>query len=238
VTPLIGVTAGVEPGVRWRGWEAAAAVLPASYLRMVARPGGRSVLLPPDDTGAGETVAALDGLVVSGGGDIDPACYGAEAHPETSGVRPERDRAELALLREALARGLPVLGICRGAQLLVVAHGGDLRQHLPEVVGHDGHRPASGSFGWHDVRLAPGSRTASILGGAVKVASYHHQGIAGLGGGLRAVGWAGDGGVEAVESADGARFVVGVLWHPEHDNDERLFSALVEAARARRVTLG
>ncbi|HZD70914.1 MAG TPA: gamma-glutamyl-gamma-aminobutyrate hydrolase family protein, partial [Actinomycetes bacterium] len=128
--PIIGVTAAVEADVRWRVWEEPAALLPASYLRVVARAGGRGVLLPPDGDGAGETVAALDGLVVSGGGDIDPALYGAGSHPQTADVRPERDHAELALLQEALDKGLPVLGVCRGAQLIAVAHGGSLHQHL------------------------------------------------------------------------------------------------------------
>ena len=228
--PIIGVTAGVEPDVRWSAWREPAALLPASYLRVVARAGGRAALLPPDD-GAEETVAALDGLVVSGGNDIDPALYGAEAHPETGDVRPERDHGELALLRAALDRGLPVLGICRGAELIAVAHGGSLHQHLPEVVGHDGHRPpVPARFGYHDVRLLPGSRVAGILGGTAKVASYHHQGIAAIGNGLDAVAWADDGSIEAVESSGRGGFLVGVLWHPEQDDDERLLAALVEAA--------
>jgi len=220
-------------------WEEPAALLPASYLRVIARAGARGVLLPPDDDGVEETVAVLDGLVVSGGNDLDPALYGAETHPRTGGVRPERDRAELRLLRAALDEGLPVLGTCRGAQLIAVAHGGSLHQHLPEVVGHDGHQPGPARYGHHKVQPAPDSRTGEILGGAAEVASYHHQGIATLGTGLKAVAWADDGSIEAVESTGRAGFLVGVLWHPEHDGDERLFSALVEAARARRdVTQG
>jgi putative glutamine amidotransferase len=124
-----------------------------------------------------------------------------------------------------------VLGICRGAQLIAVAHGGALHQHLPEVVGHDGHRPETARFGYHDVRVTPGSRTGTVLGGSVKVASYHHQGIAAAAGGLEAVAWAEDGSIEAVESSDPGRFLVGVQWHPEQDGDERLLVALVEAAR-------
>jgi putative glutamine amidotransferase len=225
------VTADVEPDVRWGVWGEPAALLPASYLRVVTRAGGRAVLLPPDPEGAGETVATLDALLVSGGNDIDPALYGAETHPSTVDVRPERDRAELALLGAALDAGLPVLGICRGAQLMAVAHGGALHQHLPEVVGHDGHRPATARFGYHDVRVRTGSRTEAVLGGSLKVASYHHQGIAAAGGGLEAVAWAEDGSIEAVESGDPGRFVLGVQWHPEQDGDERLLVALVEAAR-------
>ena len=225
------MTADVEPDVRWGVWGEPAALLPASYLRVVASAGGRAVLLPPDPEGAEETVATLDGLLVSGGNDIDPALYGAEKHPRTVDVRPGRDRAELALLGAALDAGLPVLGICRGAQLIAVAHGGALHQHLPEVVGHDGHRPATARFGYHDVRVTPGSRTEGVLGGSLKVASYHHQGIAATGGGLEAVAWAEDGSIEAVESSDPGRFVLGVQWHPEQEGDERLLVALVEAAR-------
>ena len=225
------MTVDVEPDARWGVWGEPAALLPASYLRVIARAGGRAVLLPPDPEGAGETVATLDGLLLSGGNDIDPPLYGAEPHPRTVDVRPGRDRAELALLRAALDAGLPVLGICRGVQLIAVAHGGALHQHLPEVVGHDGHRPASGRFGYHDVRTAPDSRIGAILGGGAKVASYHHQGIAEVGTGLKAVAWADDGGIEAVESSDPGRFLVGVLWHPEQDGDELLLVALVEAAR-------
>jgi putative glutamine amidotransferase len=232
--PVIGLTAAVELDAHWRVWRGAAALLPASYLRVVARAGGRAVVLPPDDEADG-TVAMLDGLVVSGGNDLDPGLYGAAAHPRTGGVRPERDRAESRLLRAALDTGVPVLGVCRGAQLIAVTHGGRLHQHLPEVVGHDGHQPAPARHGRHEVRATPGSRVSEIIGGAATVASYHHQGIAAVGTGLRAVAWADDGTIEAVESTDPSRFVVGVLWHPEHDGDERLFAALVEAARVRRA---
>ena len=233
--PIIGVTAGIEADARWRVLEEAAALLPASYPRVIARAGGRPVLLPPDEDAADETVAALDGLVLSGGNDLDPALYGAAPHPRTGGVAPERDRAELALLRAALDEGLPVLGICRGAQLIAVAAGGGLHQHLPEVVGHNGHQPAPGRYGYHEVRLGPGSRVEGILGSVAKVASHHHQGIAGVASGLAAVAWAEDGGIEAVEATARGRFLVGVLWHPEHDGDERLFAALVDAAAALRA---
>jgi len=226
--PVIGVTAGVELA-RWRGWEATAALVPLTYVEAVERAGGRAVLLPPSEAGVEETVASLDGLLCTGGPDLDPALYGAQAHPETGGVRPERDRGELALLRSALASGVPFLGICRGMELLDVARGGSLHQHLPEVVGHDGHRGGTAAYSRHRVTLARGSRTGEILGSSVTVPSYHHQGVATVGAGLRAVGWADDGSVEAVE-AEGPRFALGVLWHPEQGDDPRLFDALVAAA--------
>ena len=233
--PIIGVTVGIEGDARWRVWEEAAALLPASYPRVIARAGGRAVLLPPEVDGAEETVAALDGLVLSGGGDLDPALYGQAPHPLTRGVAPERDRGELTLLRAALAEGLPVLGVCRGAQLIVVAAGGSLHQHLPELVGRQGHLPAPGRYGYHEVRLDPASRIGGILGAGAKVASHHHQGIATVGTGIEAVGWAEDGTIEAVEATARGRFLVGVLWHPEEDGDERLFAALVDAAGALRA---
>jgi putative glutamine amidotransferase len=233
--PVIGVTAGIEPDVRWRVWEEAAALLPASYPRVIARAGGRPVLLPPDEHGVEESVAALDGLVLSGGNDLDPTLYGQAPHPLTRGMAPERDRAELALLRVALAEGLPVLGICRGGQLIAVAAGGSLHQHLPELVGHQGHQPEPGRYGRHPVRLDRASRTGAILGPLAEVASHHHQGIASVGTGLEAVAWAEDGTIEAVEATARGRFVVGVLWHPEEDGDERPFAALVDAAGALRA---
>jgi len=228
--PLIGVTVGIEADARWRVWEEPAAVLPAVYLRMVAKAGGRAVLLPPDNGDATETVARLDGLVISGGNDVDPTLYGDEPHRRTVDVQPDRDQGELAVLRAALRRKLPVLGICRGSQLMAVAHGGSLHQHLPEVIGHDGHRPAPGRYGHHDVQITAGSRLHAVLGKEATVASYHHQGIATVGTRLNAVAWSDDGLIEAIESTDAERFLVGVLWHPEHDEDVRLFSALVEAA--------
>jgi putative glutamine amidotransferase len=196
----------------------------------MAKAGGRAVLLPPDNGDGAETVARLDGLVISGGNDIDPSAYGREPHPRTVDVRPERDQGELAVLRAALRRELPVLGVCRGSQLMAVAHGGSLHQHLPEVLGHGRHRPAPGRYGHHDVDIMQGSRLHAVLGKQATVASYHHQGIATAGARLRAVAWSDDGLIEAIESTDARRFLVGVLWHPEHDDDVRLFGALVEAA--------
>jgi putative glutamine amidotransferase len=234
--PLIGVTVGIERDARWRVWREPAALLPAVYLTAIARAGGRAVLLPPDDGHAEETVAGLDGLVISGGNDIDPSMYGCKPHPKTASVQPERDHGELTVLRAALRRELPVVGICRGSQLINVAHGGSLHQHLPEVIGHDGHRPGPGRFGHHSVHMLANSRLGDVLGEEASVASYHHQGIAIIGAGLKAVAWSGDGLIEAIESTDPGCFLVGVLWHPEHDHDVRLFTALVEAAK-RRVRL-
>ncbi|MGZ4354477.1 MAG: gamma-glutamyl-gamma-aminobutyrate hydrolase family protein, partial [Gaiellaceae bacterium] len=168
------------------------------------------------------------------GNDLDPESYGAEAHAETSGTRPERDRGELALLEAALARDLPVLAICRGSQVLNVALGGDLVQHLPEIVGHENHKHTPGVFGDHDVSIEPGSRLDAIVG-AHAVNSHHHQGFGRLGEGLRTVAWAEDGTPEALEAAD-RRFALGVLWHPEAGEDAGLFDGLVAEARAYRAS--
>src|SRR5262249_59671760 len=181
------------------------------------------------------TVDALEGVVFSGGGDLDPATYGADAHPKTRGVHEARDRAEMALLAAALERDMPVLAICRGSQVLNVIRGGDLVQHLPEVVGHEQHRHTPGAFADHDVVIDEGTQLAGLLGeeGALPVKSHHHQGFGRLGEGLRASAHAEDGAVEAIEDP-AHRFALGVLWHPEAGEDLKLFEALVaEAARYR-----
>jgi gamma-glutamyl-gamma-aminobutyrate hydrolase PuuD len=229
--PLIGITTELTTA-RYGAWEQEAALVPLDYVRGVERAGGRAVLVPPSDDGLEETLAVLDGIVFSGGPDLDPAEYGQERHAQTAGVTPERDRAELALLRAALARDLPVLAICRGGQLLNVARGGDLVQHLPDVLGTDLHKRTPGSFAEHGVRAE--GRLAEILGSELEIKSHHHQGVGRVGEGLQPVAWAEDGTVEGLEDP-GRRFAVGVLWHPEAGDDAALFEALVAEARAFRA---
>jgi gamma-glutamyl-gamma-aminobutyrate hydrolase PuuD len=199
------------------------------------------VLLPPVVPGkSGEQVArraaaarravdGIDGLLLTGGADVEPGRYEAEAQATTQAARPDRDDWETDLLAEALARDLPVLAICRGLQVLNVAAGGTLHQHVPDLVGHTGHQPAPAVLGTTAVRLAPGSLAGAILGAEVKVPCYHHQAVDRLGTGVEAVGWADDGVVEAVVLQD-RRFVLGVQWHPEDGDDPRLFHALTTAA--------
>jgi putative glutamine amidotransferase len=230
MTPLIGISAYAEEA-QFGVWRLPAAFAPLDYVRAVEAAGGRPLLVPPSERGSVETVAALDGLVLSGGPDLDPGLYGAEPHPETREVRPLRDRAEMALLAAALERDLPVLAICRGSQLVNVALGGDLVQHVPELVGHDGHKERPGAFSEHPVETLPGTRLRALLGERLQVKSHHHQGYRRLGRGLRAAARAPDGTIEALEDP-ARRFLVGVLWHPEAGQDLALFEALVaEAAR-------
>ena len=210
--PLIGITTYVVPAA-WGHWQLETALIPYDYVRAVERAGGRALLVPPDADAVDETLDALDGIVFSGGEDI--------------GENESRDRGELALLQAALERDLPVLAICRGIEVLNVARGGDLVQHLPDVVGHEDHRAVLGAFSEHPVRVDPSSRVGSVSG---QVKSHHHQAVDRVGDGLRAVAWAEDGTVEALEDPD-KPFVVGVLWHPEAGEDQRLFDQLVEAAR-------
>jgi gamma-glutamyl-gamma-aminobutyrate hydrolase PuuD len=235
--PLVGITTYVTPA-RFGAWELDSALIPYDYVRAVERAGARAVLVPPSDDGIDEILDAVDGLVFSGGSDLDPELYGQEAHPETTGVVPERDSAELALLRAALERDVPVLAICRGSQILNVALGGDLVQHLPDHVGHDGHKEVAGTFSEHDVAIEPDTRLAGIVGDRAPIKSHHHQGLARIGSGLRPSARDEDGWVEAVEVPD-RRFAVGVLWHPEAGDDARLFEALVaEAAEYRALRRG
>jgi gamma-glutamyl-gamma-aminobutyrate hydrolase PuuD len=230
--PIVGITSYAEQA-RWGVWEAQAALVPMSYVRAVEAAGGRALLVPPTADGVEETLDTLDGLVLSGGADLDPGSYGAEAHPETNGTRPERDSAELALLEAALARDLPVLAVCRGSQVLNVALGGDLVQHLPEVVGHEGHKQTPGTFSDHGVEILPQTKLHEIVGQHAPVKSHHHQGYGRLGEGLQVCAHAEDGTVEAIEDPS-RRFALGVLWHPEEDEDAALFRALVEEARRYR----
>ena len=231
--PIIGITTYVEDA-RWGHWQLEAALIPYDYVRGLERAGARVLLVPPDAEGVEETLDALDGVLFSGGNDLDPESYGAETHPETSGTKPERDRGELALLQGALERDMPVLAVCRGLQVLNVARGGDLVQHLPEEVGHEEHRAVTGVFSDHGVKVDDGSRLGSVLGRELpQVKSHHHQGLGRVGSGLQETAWADDGTVEAVEDPE-KRFAVGVLWHPEAGDDTKLFEALVAEARAYR----
>ena len=230
--PVIGITTYVT-AARWSNWELEAALVPADYVRAVERAGGRALLVPPSHDGVEETLESLDGLIFSGGSDLDPELYGQEAHAETSDVVRNRDTAELALLEAALERDMPVLAICRGSQVLNVARGGDLVQHLPDVVGDEKHKHTPGTFADHDVSVEDGSRLASVLGERAPVKSHHHQGFGKVGEGLRVVAHAEDGTIEAVEDPT-RRFVLGVLWHPEAGEDARLFEELVREAEQYR----
>ena len=234
--PVIGLCAAVERA-QWLGWDEQATLLPAKYARAVQRAEGVALLLPPDDAVAEDPTALLDlldGLVLAGGADIDPATYGAKPHAATADTSPSRDRFELALGFAALERDLPLLGICRGMQMLNVAAGGTLSQHLPDALGHEQHRLTPGVFGRHGVRLEPGSLAARAAGETShEVRSYHHQGPSELGQGVVASGFAElDGSVEAIE-LPGRRFALGVLWHPEVDEHSRVIGELVAAARRR-----
>jgi putative glutamine amidotransferase len=228
--PIVGITSYAEE-VTWGAWVEPSAVVPLAYVRAVEHAGGRPLVVPPSEDGIEETLGVLDGIVFSGGSDLHPELYDADPHPETTDVREERDRAELALLSAALERDMPVLAVCRGSQVLNVARGGDLVQHLPEIVGHERHKHKPGEFSDHEVRLDVETRVGGLLGERAPVKSHHHQGFGRIGEGLRQVGWADDGTVEALEDPS-KRFVVGVLWHPEEGEDLALFEALVEQARS------
>jgi gamma-glutamyl-gamma-aminobutyrate hydrolase PuuD len=236
VIPVVGITTYVTQA-RFGYWELETALIPADYVRHIEAAGGRPLLVPPSDRGVPETLDVLDGLILTGGEDIEPSLYGQDPHPETFGVYPARDDAELALLEGALERDLPVLAICRGIQLLNVALGGDLVQHLPDIVGHERHKETAGVFGEHEVRLDVDTRIREILGAQASVKSHHHQALGRLGTGLRSVATAEDGTVEAIEEPT-KRFALGVQWHPEAGADSRLFAALVEEAAAYRAANG
>ncbi|SHM29929.1 gamma-glutamyl-gamma-aminobutyrate hydrolase family protein [Cryptosporangium aurantiacum] len=230
--PLVGITCYVEQA-RWGVWDFRASLLPQVYVDSVTAAGGRALVLPPDSTDDA-VLDALDALVVAGGVDVDPARYGAVPHPSTDAPQPERDAGELLLISGAFARDLPLLGVCRGAQLMAVARGGTLIQDLPSVVGHHDHREVLGVFSWHTVRAIPGSRVADALGDTdLKVNAHHHQAVDDPGE-LVVTARADDGTIEAVEDP-ALRFAVGVQWHPEMLDDRRLFTALIDAARLPRV---
>ena len=208
---------------------------PRSYARAVQTAGALALLLPPDPAANGasdEILDRVDALILAGGSDVDPASYGAETHSQTGRTWPERDSFELLLTARALDRQMPVLGICRGMQMLNVARGGTLEQHLPDRIGHEDHRHTPGTFGDHEVRLEPGSLAARAAGGErVTVKSHHHQGIDRVGEGFAVTGWSVDDRViEAIE-LPGPGFALGVLWHPEEDTRDRVVGALVAAAR-------
>ncbi|MEW6637416.1 MAG: gamma-glutamyl-gamma-aminobutyrate hydrolase family protein [Actinomycetota bacterium] len=229
--PNIGVTAATET-VSYGVWRGVPAIIsPARYVQAVQRAGGRPILLPPDPDDAEdprEVLALIDALILTGGaGDLDPALYGEEPHPETGPVQEERDAYELALARAAIERRMPVLGICRGMQVLNVAYGGRLEQHLPDVLGHEEHRHTPGTFADHEVSLVPGSLAARAAGSELTpVKSHHHQGIGEVGEGLVVTGKAEDGTIEAIEDPS-CPFVLGVLWHPEEDENSRIIKTLV-----------
>ncbi|WP_437043626.1 gamma-glutamyl-gamma-aminobutyrate hydrolase family protein [Streptomyces sp. enrichment culture] len=224
---MIGVSTYLESGARWGVWELEAALLPVGYPRLVQRAGGLAAMLPPDDPQrAAEAVARLDGLVIAGGPDVEPVRYGAERDPRTGPPAPERDAWELALIDAALAAGVPLLGICRGMQLLNVALGGTLVQHL------DGHAEVVGVFGGHPVKPVPGTLYAGIVPEETSVPTYHHQAVDRLGEGLVPSAYAADGTVEALELPTPG-WVLGVQWHPEMGDDVRVMRALVEAATPR-----
>jgi putative glutamine amidotransferase len=230
---VIGLTTYLEQA-QTGVWDVRASFLPAVYFQGVTAAGGVATLLPPqpvDAVIAERVLDGLDGLLITGGKDVDPAVYGQQPHPATDQPARQRDAWELALLDAALQRQLPVLGICRGVQVLNVALGGTLHQHLPDVIGHSGHRAGNAVFTTVPVRTVPGSRLAALVGESVDARCYHHQAIAEVGEGLVVSAWDTDGVIEALE-LPGHGFVLAVQWHPEESLDDlRLFSAIVEAAR-------
>jgi putative glutamine amidotransferase len=237
--PVIGICTALERA-RWSVWDQQAYLLPRSYIDAVQREGGIALMLPPDEAlerDPDQVLDLIDGLILAGGADIDPASYGETPHPETRHTVPERDDFELALARRALERDLPLLGVCRGMQLMNVATGGTLLQHLPDSHGHHEHRRKAGTFDGadHDVRLLEGSLAARAAGETVHATkSHHHQGIDRLGEGFEVTGWSAiDDLPEAFEMPE-RRFALGVQWHPEADERSLLIRALVAEAAAAR----
>jgi putative glutamine amidotransferase len=236
--PLIGMTAYAQQ-VQYNNNDLVAGMLPMTYVRAVHAMGGRAVLVTPDDPDV-DVIESLDGIVFSGGGDIDPSFWGADPHPEID-VDELRDTSEIMLMKAALEADLPILGVCRGMQVMAVAAGGSLHQHLPDVIGHDRHRAASGTdplaadssaYGRHDVVTRPGSRAHALLGPRVTVNSFHHQAVDDPGS-LTAVGWCPEDRVIEIVEDPAKIFALGVQWHPERTADLRVFGALVEAAAER-----
>ena len=229
--PVIGLTSYQEQA-RWGVWDVPSVLLPAVYVQVVVEAGGIPLLLPPVPEIIEAALPRLDGLILSGGPDIEPSRYGADPLESTGAPRVDRDAAELGLIGTALAAGRPVLGICRGLQLLNVARGGTLHQHLPDVLNSSEHAPAPAVYGHHAIKVTPGSLLAESLGRTdADVPSYHHQGIAELGAGLTVSAVAPDGTIEAIEDQS-LPFCLAVQWHPEVGDDLSLFRALVAAATA------
>jgi putative glutamine amidotransferase len=233
MAPTIGITT-YHMLANWRGFTEDSALLPWTYVASVRDSGGYPMLLPPggDVAEAEATVSVLDGVIIAGGGDIDPAIYGASRHPKTEANVPDRDAWELAIAEACVRQGVPLLGICRGAQMLNVACGGTLHQHVPDLVGHAGHTGPTIGYSAHKVRITSGSILQSIMPGGdfFDVPTHHHQAVDEVGTGLMAVAWADDGIIEGIESTTPGEFLVGVQWHPEQGDDHRLFRALVEMA--------
>lgn len=232
--PLIGITGHLEPA-RWGDWVREAVVSPASYARAVHRAGGIPVVLPPIPGDGTELIRGLSGLVLSAGGDVDPELYGEQPGPRTGEPDSRRDRFEFAVIRAAVEARLPFLAICRGIQVLNVALGGTLIQHLPDEIGHDTHAPGPGDSARHDIRISGESKLGGIVGTTASVSGSHHQAVQRLGAGLVAVAWAADQVVEAVE-LQRHPFGIGVQWRPEDGQDRRLFEAFAKAA-AQEATL-
>jgi putative glutamine amidotransferase len=222
-------------------WEQRAALLAFSYIKAIQRADGLAVMIPPDqqlEQSPDEVLDLIDGLILAGGNDIDPSSYGAHPHAATIGTVPERDRVELALTRGALDRDMPVLGICRGMQLINIALGGTLKQHLPEELGHEDHRRSPGDFDGsdHDVRLEPGSLAAKVADEELHVTkSHHHQGVDEIGDGLEVTGFSTLEGLPEAIEGPAWHFVLGVQWHPEADEHSPVVGALVAEARAFRA---
>jgi putative glutamine amidotransferase len=241
--PAIGICSQIVDA-SWGVWSQPASLLPHGYIDAIQRAGGFAVMIPPDAElieNPDEMLDRIDALILSGGHDVDPACYGDEPHPATNGLVPARDRSEIALVRRAVELDMPVLGICRGMQVLNVAFGGTLRQHIPEELGHEEHRRVPGSFvgSDHDVRLLDGSLAALAAGEELHgTKSHHHQAVGRIGEGFDVTGYSTlDELPEAIEIPS-CRFVLGVQWHPEADEGSRVIGALVDRARDYRSAVG
>jgi putative glutamine amidotransferase len=239
--PVIGICTGLTRA-SWGVWDQCAVLLPYHYITAIQRAGGLALMIPPDpelDHGPDEVLELIDGLILAGGDDVDPSAYGADRHEHTVHTVPDRDHTELALSRRAIERDMPFLGICRGMQIMNVAFGGSLTQHLPDELGHEEHRPHPGSFEGsdHTVELREGSLAARAAGEILhNTKSHHHQGVEKIGEGFEVTGYSTiDDLPEAIEAPD-RRFVLGVQWHPEVDEQSRIIGALVEEARAYRDT--